>query len=80
MKKIKIKLAGERRNPSNLREENKNTFDLLGMAKRALIKEGKEDEAKDLLQKALNSSGPTEILKLIHEYCEIEGEERKDDN
>jgi hypothetical protein len=60
-KKPKVKLVGE----------DGNIFNLLGLATRALKKEGYRDQARDLAQRVMNCSSYDEALVAIMEYCDV---------
>lgn len=59
--KIKVKLIGE----------NGNIFNLVGITVKALEKNGKREEAKEMSDKVFNSKSYEEALSIISDYVEI---------
>lgn len=66
--KPKVKLIGE----------DGNAFSIIARVSRALKQNGQYESAKDFTTKAMSGSYD-ELLCLVDEYCEIEGEEEDDD-
>lgn len=62
MEKTKVVLVGE----------NGNVFNLLGIAARALKRDGKITEAEEMTKRAFSSHFYEEVINIISEYCEIE--------
>jgi len=62
MEKPVVKLVGK----------NGNVFNLIGLTKKALLKAGEKERAKEFVKRAFESSSYSEVISLIEEYCEIE--------
>ena len=62
MEKPKVKLLGE----------NGNIFNLMGIAKRAMQKQGFEKEAKEMVEKITKCGSYSLALSIIMEYCDVE--------
>lgn len=60
--KTKVKLIGE----------DGNIFNLVGIASRALIRDGKKQEAEEMKQKVFSSHSYHEALSVIMNYCEVD--------
>lgn len=51
--------------------EDGNIFNLMGIASRVLKEVGKKEEAKEMIDRILNSKSYIEALAIISEYVEI---------
>lgn len=49
-----------------------NVFNLIGIVRRALVDNGMEKEAKEMVERAYNSQSYAEVLSMFNEYVEIE--------
>lgn len=61
MNKIEVKLIGE----------DGNIFNLLGIASRALKRNGQRDEAEEMSERVFKSNSYDEALMIILDYVEI---------
>lgn len=61
MNKIEVKLIGE----------DGNIFNLLGIASRALKRNGQRDEAEEMSERVFKSNSYDEALMIISDYVEI---------
>lgn len=61
MKKIEVKLIGE----------DGNIFNLVGIASRALERNGQRSEASEMREKVFNSKSYGQALMIISDYVEI---------
>lgn len=61
MNKIEVKLIGE----------DGNIFNLLGIASRALKRNGQRDEAEEMSERVFKSNSYDEALIIISDYVEI---------
>lgn len=52
--------------------EDGNIFNLMGIASRVLKEVGKKEEAKEMIDRILNSKSYIEALAIISEYVEIQ--------
>ena len=51
--------------------ENGNVFNLIGIVRRALVDNGLEKEAKEMVERAYKSQSYDEVLRMFMEYVEI---------
>ena len=51
--------------------EDGNIFNLMGIASRVLREAGKKEEAKEMIDRILNSKSYIEALAIISEYVEV---------
>lgn len=49
-----------------------NVFNLIGIVRRALVDNGLEKEAKEMVERAYKSQSYEEVLSMFSEYVEIE--------
>ena len=56
-----------------------NIFNLMAIARRALIKHGMKEEAKEMIEKATNSGSYTEALNVLLQYVDPIDESEFDD-
>jgi len=52
--------------------KNGNIFNILGIAKKALVSIGLKKEAEEMKNKVFNAGGYDEALQIIMEYVEVE--------
>ena len=56
---------------AKVKGENENVFNLIGICSRALKKEGKEEDAKEMTKRIMACQGYEEALGIMAEYCEL---------
>lgn len=56
-----------------------NIFNLMGIASKALRRTGQDKEAKEMTDRIFNCASYNEALRIIAEYCEIEGEDEEEE-